>query len=138
MLKFNFNPKGTTNKDPGAFRGVCELVSMLYTQSKKGKMMVKITWKYGDSVFNDYHTCYDDKHKDAEAQWLGRIVYALNEDPQEFITGGKPENIDALLTLMCDTITDNLKFKATIERSKRDSSSFYDCYLDFNEGFTKL
>ena len=67
MLKFNFNPKGTINKDPGAFRAKCELVSMVYTQSKKGNMMVKITWKYGDCVFNDYHTCFDDKHKDAEA-----------------------------------------------------------------------
>lgn len=138
MLKFNFNPKGTVSKDPGAFRAVCELVSMVYTQSKKGNMMVKITWKYGDSIFNDYHTCFDDKHKDSEAQWLGRIVYALNEDPQQFITECKPEDMDALLGLMCDTITEQLKFKATIERSKRDSSNFYDCYLDFDKGLTKL
>ena len=138
MLKFNFNPKGTTNRDPGAFRAECELVSMIYTQSKKGNMMIKLTWKYGDCVFSDYHTCFDDKHKDAEAQWLGRIVYSLDEDPQQFINDCSPNSIDELLTLMCDTITEQLKFKATIDRSKRADSSFYDCYLDFNEPITKI
>lgn len=138
-IKFNFNPKGTTQKDPGAFKGECELVSMIYTKSKKGNPMVKLTWKYNDCIFIDYHTCFDDKHKEAEIQWLGRIVYALNEDPQEFVTEGNPDTLDSLLSLMCDTITEQLKFKATIERSKRDSSSsFYDCYLDLNEPITKL
>ena len=138
MLTFKFNPEGTQNKDPGAFHGVCELVNIIYTTSKKGYPMIKLTWNYEGNVFHDYHTCFDEKHKDVEAQWIGSIYWKLGENPQQVIDGYKPETLDDLLKALCNTMTEQLRFKATINREKRDGSSFYDVFVDLNEPIIKV
>lgn len=131
MLNFKFNPQGTKRKDPGTFEGVCTLVNLVYTTSKNGNKMVKVTWNHGGFLFDDYHSCYDIAHKQKVANWLGEICYKLGEDPAQFLDEN-PENEDVLLNMMCISILDQLKFKGKVKREKESNSNFFKCTLDID------
>ena len=139
MLNFKFNPKDTQKSDPGAFTGECELWNCTYTKSRKGFPMVQYTWKYQGTLFNDYHSCCNESRKEEEAQFLGKIFWSLNEDPQQVVDEMKPESIGELIADMCEVINTQLRFKVFINRSKREANSnFYDVELQFDKGLKRV
>lgn len=138
MLDFKFNPTNTQKKNPGEFTDICELWNITYTHSKKGLPMVKYTWKYGDCLFDDYHSCYNDEKKEQEAQYLGQLYWLLKEDPQQVIDGLKPNNLDELVGSLCTVMNQQLRFKATVKRYKRTGTEFYNSEIILDKGLERI
>ena len=100
--------------------------------------MVKYTWKYGDCLFDDYHSCYNDEKKEQEAQYLGQLYWLLKEDPQQVIDGLKPNNLDELVGSLCTVMNQQLRFKATVKRYKRTGTEFYNAEIILDKGLERI